>query len=462
MDKAAVILTAGKSTRMKSDIPKALHPILGKPLISHIIDNCKSAGFERIILVVGHKAELIKEKLGDEFEYVEQGEPKGTAHALLATKEILKDFKGVIFTIYGDVCLVPPEIIKDMVKRHMKTKAQCTLLSADLPGTIYGKIIRDEEGKVKEILEPRGLELPPELESICEINAGVYLFEAPLIFDYLEKIGNDNPQREYYLTDVVGLLYKDGYNTQAIKLPESWMAKGINDRKELVEVEKIMKEKLIERLLREGVTIEDPQNTYIEATVEIERDVTVHPFTFIKGKTKIAKGCEIGPFSHIENCEIGEGTKVVASFLQETKIGRNCCIGPFARLRPGTVLGNEVGIGNFVEVKNSRIKNGVKAMHLSYLGDAFVGEGTNIGAGTITCNFDGEKKNPTYIGKYVFVGSDSILIAPVEIGDYAYIAAGSVINSNVPSYALGIGRAKQENKEDWVKKRIEKKKEEQL
>ncbi|MGB9877460.1 MAG: bifunctional UDP-N-acetylglucosamine diphosphorylase/glucosamine-1-phosphate N-acetyltransferase GlmU [bacterium] len=459
MDKAAVILTAGKSTRMKSDIPKALHPLLGKPVIAHIIDNCKRAGFERVILVIGHKGEMIRERIGNEIEYVEQEEPTGTAHALLSTRKILSDFKGVILTIYGDVCLVPPEVIKDMLKLHIEKKAQCTLLSADLPGTIYGKIIRDEEGKIKEIIEPRGLELPPEIEGINEVNAGVYLFEAPLIFHYLEKVGNDNPQKEFYLTDVVGLLYQDGFYTQAIKLPQSWMAKGINDRKDLVEVAKIMRENIIERLLREGVTVEDPQNTYIEATVEIERDVIVHPFTFIKGKTRIAKGCEIGPFAYVEDCEIGEGTKVIASFLQEAKIGRNCLIGPFARLRTGTILEDEVGIGNFVEVKNSLLEKGVKAMHLAYLGDAFVGEGTNIGAGTITCNFDGEKKNKTYIGKNVFVGSDTIFIAPVEIGEGAYIAAGSVINQNVPPYALAIARERQTIKEEWVIKRKKKSKE---
>ncbi|MBC7238347.1 MAG: bifunctional UDP-N-acetylglucosamine diphosphorylase/glucosamine-1-phosphate N-acetyltransferase GlmU, partial [Chloroflexi bacterium] len=199
----------------------------------------------------------------------------------------------------------------------------------------------------------------------------------------------------------------------------------------------------------EGVTIEDPQNTYIEATVEIAQDVTIHPFTFLKGKTKVATGAEIGPFTYIEDCEIGEGSKIVASFLRESKVGKNCRIGPFAQLRPGTILADEVGIGNFVEVKNSILENGVKAMHLAYIGDAFVGERTNIGAGTITCNYDGIKKNKTTIGKNVFVGSDSILIAPVEIGEGAYIAAGSVINQNVPPYALAIAREKQVNKEDW-------------
>lgn len=459
MDKVAVILTAGKSTRMKTAIPKALHPLMGKTLISHIIDNCRSAGFERVILVIGYKGDMIREALGDEVEYVEQGEPRGTAHALLSAKEVLKDFQGVILSIYGDVSLVPPQIIKEMWEHHLKTNAQCTLLTADLPGTIYGKIIRDEEGRVKEIIEPRGLTLPPEIKRITEINVGVYLFNAPLIFDYLVQVKDDNPQKEFYLTDVVGLLYRDGYNTQAIKLTHSWMARGINDRKDLVEVARIMKDQIMERFLQEGVTVLDPQNTYIEATVEIEKDVTIYPFTFIKGKTRIETRCEIGPFSYIEDSEIGEGTKVIASFIRESKIGRNCKVGPFAQLRPGTVLGEEVGIGDFVEVKNSVLEKGVKAMHLAYIGDAFVGEGTNIGAGTITCNFDGIRKNRTHIGKNVFVGSDTILIAPVEVGEGAYIAAGSVINQNVPPYALAIARARQVNKEDWVKKKRFKKEE---
>ncbi|MBC7326776.1 bifunctional UDP-N-acetylglucosamine diphosphorylase/glucosamine-1-phosphate N-acetyltransferase GlmU, partial [bacterium] len=356
----------------------------------------------------------------------------------------------------------PPSTIIEMLEHHLKTNSQCTLLSADLPGTIYGKIIRDEEGRVREIIEPRGLRLPPEIEKINEINVGVYLFNAPLVFNYLSKVGADNPQKEHYLTDVVGLLYKDGYNTQAIKLSESWRARGVNDRKDLVEVTKYMRQEIMDKLLKEGVTIEDPQNTYIEATVEIAQDVTIHPFTFLKGKTKVATGAEIGPFTYIEDCEIGEGSKIVASFLRESKVGKNCRIGPFAQLRPGTILADEVGIGNFVEVKNSILENGVKAMHLAYIGDAFVGERTNIGAGTITCNYDGIKKNKTTIGKNVFVGSDSILIAPVEIGEGAYIAAGSVINQNVPPYALAIAREKQVNKEDWVKKRRAKKNENEV
>lgn len=453
MEKVAVILTAGKSTRMKTAIPKALHPIMGKPLVSHIIDNCRSAGFERVILVIGYKGDMIRKTLGEEVEYVEQGEPRGTAHALLAARTKLRDFQGVILSIYGDVSLVPPQIIEDMWEHHLRTEAQCTLLSADLPGTVYGKIIRNSEGKVKEIIEPRGLILPPEIEGITEINVGVYLFAAPLVFDYLEKVGCDNPQGEYYLTDVVKLLYEDGYNTQAIKLPHSWMARGINDRKDLVEVTRIMREQIIERLLENGVTVEDPQNTYIEAEVEIENDVTIHPFTFLKGKTKIATGCEIGPFAYIEDSEIGEGASIIASFVRQAKIGKRCKIGPFTQLRPGAVLEDEVGIGNFVEVKNSLLEKGVKAMHLSYIGDALVGEGTNIGAGTITCNFDGVKKNKTNIGKNVFVGSDSILIAPVEIGEGAYIAAGSVINKDVPPDALAIARERQVNKENWAKKR---------
>lgn len=456
MDKVAVIMAAGKSTRMKTAIPKALHPLMGKPIISHIIDNCRSAGFERVILVIGYKGEMIREALGEEVEYVEQKEPKGTAHALLSAREKLGDFQGVILAIYGDVALVPSHIIRDMWEHHLKTKAHCTLLTADLPEkTIYGKIIRDEWGRVKEIIEPRGLKLPPELDNIREINVGVYLFNSPLVFEFLKKVGCDNPQREYYLTDVVGLLYNSGYNTQAIKLPHSWMARGINDRKDLVEVAKIMREQIIERLLKEGVTVEDPQSTYIEATVEIENDVTIHPFTFIKGKTIIARYCEIGPFAYIEDSEIEEGTKVIASFMRGAKTGKGCRIGPFAHLRPGTILGDEVGIGDFVEVKNSVLEKAVKAMHLAYIGDAFVGEGTNIGAGTITCNFDGVRKNKTYIASNVFVGSDTIFIAPVEIGEGAYIAAGSVINQNVPPYALAIARERQVNKEGWAKKRRE-------
>lgn len=458
MDRVAVILTAGKSTRMKTAIPKALHPLMGKPVVSHIIDNCRAAGFERIILVIGYKGNMIREALGEEVEYVEQKEPRGTAHALLSTQVLLKDFNGIILTIYGDVSLIPPQVIKEMWEHHLKTNAQCTLLTADLPGTIYGKIIRDEKGRVKEIIEPRGLTLPPDIERITEINVGVYLFNSPLIFHYLTKVKDDNPQKELYLTDVVGLLYRDGYNTQAIKLVHSWMAKGINDRKDLVEVERIMREQIIEKFLEEGVTISDPKNTYIEATVKIDKDVTIHPFTFIKGNTKIETGCEIGPFAYIEDSEIGTGTVVIASFIKESKIGRKCSIGPFARLRPGTVLGDEVGIGDFVEVKNSVLEKGVKAMHLAYIGDAQVGEGTNIGAGTITCNFDGVKKNKTIIGKNVFVGSDTILIAPVEVGEGAYIAAGSVINQDVPPYALAIARERQVNKENWAKRKFKKEK----
>lgn len=459
MDKVAIILSAGKSTRMKSEKPKALHLLMGKPVISHIIDNCRKAGFQRVIVVIGWKGEKIREALGDDVEYVEQKKPQGTGDALRVTKEHLKDFQGTALVIYGDVTLVPPEVISQMLEHHLRTDAQCTLLTADLPDHPYGKIIKDEKGRVAQIFEPRGREvIPPEIEQIEEVNAGVYLFSLPLVFSYLDRLNRDNPQGEYYLTDVVELLYKDGHNTQAVKAPENWMAKGINDRRDLMEVGRIMRRNILESLMKEGVTIIEPDSTFIEASVEIGQDTIIHPFTFIKGRTKIASSCEIGPFAYIENSEIGEESKVVASFVRDSKIGKNCSIGPFAHIRPGTVLKEGVQIGDFVEVKNSILESGVKAMHLAYLGDAFVGEGTNIGAGTITCNFDGEKKNKTTIGKEVFVGSDAILVAPVEIGDKAYIAAGSVITRNVPPYALGIARQRQENKEEWVKKRKARKK----
>ena len=448
---AALILAAGKSTRMKSRRPKALHPLLGQPLLRWAMDAAQGAGAARTVLVIGHQAELVREAMGPDLEYVLQAEQKGTGHAVQMAEDLLRDWAGPLLVLPGDAPLLTASLLEALLARHTHSGAAATLLTAVLDDAgAYGRVVRDTEtGRVQAIVEAR--DASPEQLRIREIGTSVYAFEPAALFDALGRITPQNAQGEYYLTDAVALLAGQGRIVEALVSPDADVVRGVNTRPELVELRALMQARIHHAHGLAGVTILDPLTTHIDATVKIGPDTTVHPFTLLSGVTDIGEECEIGPGARVSDSRLGDGVSVRDSHITASEVGDECKIGPFANLRPGTVLGRSVKIGDFVETKNATLGDGVSAGHLSYLGDAEVGARTNIGAGTITCNYDGEHKHSTVIGADAFVGTHSTLVAPVTLGEGAWTAAGSAITENIPAGALGIGRARQVNKEGWAR-----------
>lgn len=451
----AVIMAAGKSTRMKSRLPKPLHLLCGKPLLSYLLDACQSAGVSRTIVVVGHEAERVQEAFHGRCEFALQEEQLGTGHAVMSAKPLLEGDEGDLLVLPGDTPLIDGDTLRKLVEHHRRTDAIATLLSAVLPhdAGMYGRVLRDSDGTVLGVVEAK--DATPEQLQVREINTSIYCFHAPALFDALQEIRPDNAQGEYYLTDVVGLLTRKGSKVEAVIADDWQVTLGVNTRVELADVASRLRWRILENLMLSGVTIIDPTNTYIDADVQIGQDTVVHPNTYILGNTTIGEECEIGPMARIENSHIGNRTTVLASQVVESRLGDGVRVGPFANLRPGTVVGNGTKIGDFVEVKNSIIEENVSMAHLTYVGDAEVGANTNIGAGTITCNYDGKRKHRTIIGKGCFIGSHATLIAPVRIGDGAYVAAASPITDDVPPDSLAIARCRQVVKEEWAKRRRE-------
>ena len=448
---AALILAAGKSTRMKSRRPKALHALLGQPLLRWAVDAAQGAGASRTVLVVGHQAALVRDTMGPDLEYVLQAEQKGTGHAVQMAESLLRDWDGPLLVLPGDAPLLSDSLLEALLAHHTHSGAAATLLTAVLDDAgSYGRIVRDEEtGRVQAIVEAR--DATPDQLQIREIGTSVYAFDPAALFDALNQITPQNAQGEYYLTDAVALLAASGRIVEALVSPDADVVRGVNTRPELVELRALMQARIHHAHGLAGVTILDPLTTHIDATVKIGPDSTIHPFTILSGVTDIGEECEIGPGARISDSRLGNGVSVRDSHVTASEVGDECRIGPFANLRPGTVLGRKVKIGDFVETKNATLGDGVSAGHLSYLGDAEIGPRTNIGAGTITCNYDGVDKHRTVIGADAFVGTHSTLIAPVTLGEGAWTAAGSAITENVPAGALGIGRARQVNKEGWAR-----------
>ncbi|MCD6449386.1 MAG: bifunctional UDP-N-acetylglucosamine diphosphorylase/glucosamine-1-phosphate N-acetyltransferase GlmU [Thermotogaceae bacterium] len=445
-----LVLAAGLGKRMKSKYPKVVHKIMGKEMINWVIDTASKIGSE-IGVVAGHKADVVKKVIPSHVKVYIQKEQLGTAHAVMSAKEFI-DPEQDLLILYGDVPFIKEETLKNMWKVHKNTDADVTILTAVMNDPAgYGRIIRDETGKFIKIIEEK--DLTEEQKKIKEANMGFYIFKGEKLLEVLPKIKNDNAQKEYYLTDAPALL--DKVSTYAIE--DVFEVSGINTRKQLIELEKEMRMRIIEKLLDEGVTIIDPETTYIQPMVKIGKDTIIHPMTFIEGNTVIGEDCEIGPMTRIKDSTIGNRVKILRSEVYGATIEDDVSVGPFSRLREGAVLKKKVRVGNYVEVKKSTLEENVAAQHLSYIGDTFVGKNTNIGAGTITCNYDGEKKNPTFIEENVFIGSNTALVAPVRIGKDALIGAGSVITKDVPPGALALGRARQVNKKEWVYKRRKKK-----
>lgn len=446
----AVILAAGKGTRMKSKLYKVLHPVCGKPMVEHVLEEVEAAGIENIVTIVGHGAEMVQNQLGERSEFALQEEQLGTAHAVMQAASFLENKDGITLVICGDTPLISSETMDALFKHHQDTNAKVTVLTAHAENpTGYGRIVRNSDGFVERIVEQK--DATEEERQIQEINTGTYCFDNKLLFDALKKVGNDNVQGEYYLPDVLEILKDQGEIVSAYQTERFEETLGVNDRVALAQAETYMKNRINNKHMLNGVSIIDPENTYISADAVIGADTVIYPGTMIQGKTEIAGDCIIGPNSEIKDCHIGEGSHIRQSVASDSKIGERVNIGPFAHIRPASDIGNDVKVGNFVEIKKAKFGNGSKASHLSYIGDAEVGEHVNIGCGSITVNYDGKRKFKTIIEDDVFIGCNSNLIAPVTVKKGSYVAAGSTITEEVPEDALSIARARQVNKEGYAK-----------
>ncbi|MCD8509619.1 MAG: bifunctional UDP-N-acetylglucosamine diphosphorylase/glucosamine-1-phosphate N-acetyltransferase GlmU [Bacillus sp. (in: Bacteria)] len=450
MNRFAVILAAGKGTRMKSDLYKVLHPVCGKPMVQHIVDQLKGCNVEKVIAVVGHGADKVKEQLGSGLSYVLQEEQLGTGHAVMQADDILKNDKGTTIVLCGDTPLLTKDTINALIEEHENKKAKATILTAvaDDP-TGYGRVIRDSTGMVSKIVEHKDATEAEREEK--EINTGTYCFDNEALFQALKNVGNDNVQGEYYLPDVIEILQQQGEVVAAYETRDFNETMGVNDRVALSLAEKHMKRRINEQMMVNGVTIIDPDNTYISADTVIGRDTVLYPGTMIQGNTMIGEGCIIGPHSEIKDSKIGNGTTVKQSVVHDSHVGNEVNIGPYSHLRPLTHLKDGVRVGNFVELKKMTMGEGSKASHLSYLGDAEIGNNVNIGCGSITVNYDGKNKYLTKIEDGAFIGCNSNLIAPVTVGPQAYVAAGSTITEDVPGESLAIARQRQTIKEGYIK-----------
>jgi len=449
MGRYGIVLAAGQGTRMKSKQYKVLHQVCGKPMVGHVVDALTMIELNEIYVVIGHGADAVRAYLGDRVSYVMQHEQLGTGHAVLQAAPHLADRPGSTVIVCGDTPLIQPHTIREMLENHERQGAAASIMTAVLDDpTGYGRIISGADGRVARIVEQK--DCTEEEAAVKEINAGIYVFDNQKLFQALAKVTNDNAQGEYYLTDVIGILTDAGEPVTAYRVADAAEIVGVNDRVALAEAERHMRERINKRHMRNGVTIIDPANTYIESDVTIGPDTVVYPGTMLKGRTVIGSDCVIGPQADITDSVLGDGVSVKYSVLDQAQVGDRTTVGPYAYLRPGADVGRDARIGDFVEIKNSRIGDESKVPHLSYVGDAEVGQRVNIGCGVITANYDGVNKHRTIIRDDAFIGSNSNLIAPVTVGAGAYVVAGSTITHDVPDDAMAIAREKQTNKEGYA------------
>ena len=447
----AVILAAGKGTRMRSKYPKVLHKVGGKPMLQHVIDAATVAGCDEKVVIVGHEAELVEKMVGSQGKIALQAEQLGTGHAVMQTAEALKGFTGTALILCGDTPLLEGEELKKFCEAHKASGAAATVLTAVMDDPFgYGRIVRDEKGNVQAIVEQK--DATEAQKAIKEINTGIYCMECPLMFDVLATLTNDNAQGEYYLTDVLEKLNQAGQKVGGVVTEDSDMVMGINSRKQLSVAEGVMRQRILDKLMDSGVTIMDPASTFIEGSVKIGRDTIIYPYTWLEGTTEIGEDCEIGPNARFTNVKIGNDNHLQFIYGHDCEVKNHVTAGPYVHLRPDTVISDGVKIGNYVEVKNSNVGEGTKLPHLTYIGDSDIGSGVNMGCGCITVNYDGKKKHRTIIGDNAFVGCNTNLVAPVTVQANTYIGAGSTITKEVPENALGIARAKQKNIEGWAEK----------
>lgn len=451
MYKCALILAAGQGKRIKSDLPKVLHKVCGKEMVNHVIDTLRKGNVEDINVIVGKGAELVKENTKSRnVSYSLQEEQLGTGHAVKCAMDFLKDKKGTVAVFNGDAPLIEEGTIEELFKVHKESGNSATILTSILDDASgYGRIIRSGD-EVLKIVEHK--DCNEEELKVKEINSGMYCFEIESLVECLGNLSNNNSQGEYYLTDVIGMLKEKDEKVGALVINYEETL-GVNSRVQLAEVEAILRKRINNKHLENGVTIIDPNSTYIGIDVEIGQDTIIYPGNVLEGNTVIGKGCILYPNSRINNSIIGEGVDIQSSVILESEIGNNTTVGPFAYIRPESIIGNNVRIGDFVEIKKSTIGNNTKVSHLTYVGDAEVGEGCNFGCGTVTVNYDGKNKNKTIIGNNSFIGCNTNLISPITVEDNTYIAAGSTITNNVKSGELAVARAKQKNIEGWVDKK---------
>jgi bifunctional UDP-N-acetylglucosamine pyrophosphorylase/glucosamine-1-phosphate N-acetyltransferase len=447
----AIILAAGQGKRMKSKLYKVLHPVCGKPMVGHVLQTVKETDCERTVVIVGHGAEAVQAYIGDNAEFVLQERQLGTGHAVLQAEPLLGSEEGTTVILCGDTPLVTSESINALLAKHEKTNAAATVLTAVMPNPHgLGRIIRGEDGRVQRIVEQK--DCTPEEAAIQEINTGMYCFDNRKLFQALKQVTNANAQGEYYLTDVIEILKKAGETVEAQPAADYAEGLGVNDRVALAEAEQSMRARIVRKHQLGGVTVIDPAATYIEADVAIGSDTVIYPGSVLRGRTVIGEDCVIGPNADMTDTVVGAGVTVKHSVTQEAEVGDESSVGPYAYLRPGSKVGRDCKIGDFVELKNAVLGDGTKVSHLSYVGDAIVGKDVNIGCGAITVNYDGFNKSITEIGDNAFVGSNVNLIAPVKVGSDAYVVAGSTITHDVPSGDLAIARERQVNKAGYAEK----------
>ena len=448
-DTVAVVLAAGLSKRMRSDTIKVLHRVGGRESVARVVDACHGLA---PVVVVGHQGERVRQVLaGTGVTFVEQAEPRGTGDAVLRAEAATAGAANIL-VLYGDGAVLTRGLIAELVRRHQAGAAAATLLTGEMDDPAgYGRIVRDPGGRVLAIAEEA--DCTPEQRRIREWYTGVACYRRSDLFEALHQVGRANVKGEVYLTDAVGILARTGHQVDAFCSPRAEEAIGVDDRADLAEAERIIRGRVLARLFEAGVTVRDPATTYVDERAEIGQDTVLEPMTIIEGPCRIGRNCRLGPGAHLVDSEVADGVRITHSVVEQSLVANGCAVGPFAHLRPGTVLGRGVEVGNFAEIKNSTVGAGSKAHHHSYIGDADLGARVNVGAGVITVNYDGRSKHRTTVAADAFLGCNVNLIAPIEVGDGAYIAAGSTVNQPVPAGSLAIARARQANKLEWAARR---------
>jgi bifunctional UDP-N-acetylglucosamine pyrophosphorylase/glucosamine-1-phosphate N-acetyltransferase len=447
MSTAALILAAGEGTRMKSGLPKVAHPVLGVPMISLVLAAAREAGCDPVVVITGHGADAVEALIPGE-TCARQDPRLGTGHAVMCGEAALAGFEGSLLVLSGDAPLMRPATLRALVAAREDDGAAMSVLTARIPDPALGRIVRGSDGSVVGIVEAK--DATPEQSAIDEVNTGTYCFDARMLFEHLHRLQTGNAQGEYYLTDIVSVVRSEGLSVAAVTTQDAAEGMGVNTRVQLAEATRLLQRRVNETHMLAGVTMTDPALVWIAPTVRIGRDVVVEPMTFLSGDTSVADGATIGPSSRVHDSEIGPRARIDSSVVTGVTVGPDASVGPMGFLRPGTHLEARAKTGAFVEVKNSRIGEGSKVPHLSYIGDAEIGSDVNIGAGSITCNYDGRGKHVTVIGDGAFIGSDTMLVAPVTVGERAVTGAGSAIAKDVPPGALGIERTGQRNVEGWA------------
>jgi len=440
---SVVILAAGEGTRMKSETPKVLHKVCGKPMVSWVLESVDGLKPQGTYLVVGHKGNVVKENVLEKgISFVEQKKQLGSGHALMQLSKKLARWHGSVLVLCADTPLVKTETLEALIKFHRVEDNSATVLSVINENPFgYGRMIRSPLGQIEKIVEEK--DASPDIRRIKEINSGIYCFESPQIWGVLNKIKPENAKKEYYLTDAIDILNRQGKKTGACTVCGCEEVLGVNSRVELAHAEAVKRSETLNKLMLSGVTVIDPGNTYVSSDARIGCDTVILPGTIIEGASVIGSNCRIGPYTFIADSELGENIEARSSYIYGSKIGNGAKIGPFSHIRPGTILKNDVRVGNFSEIKKSTLEDGANVNHLTYIGDARLGKKVNVGAGTITCNYDGFKKSQTIIGDRSFIGSNVNLVAPVTVGSDVVIGAGSTITDNVPSKSLAIARSRQ-------------------